>query len=140
MPDGTDTDLAETFHDLAERIKRRALIVVLTDLLDDTDSILNGLKHLRHRNHEVIVFHLLDPREHDLAFDQETVFVDLESGTRVSTEPWQIAREYRAEIDARLTRLQRECRDNFIDYVCLDTETPFNVALSNYLAKRRRLK
>ncbi len=140
VPDGTDTDLAETFHDLAERIKRRALIVVLTDLLDDTDSILNGLKHLRHRNHEVIVFHLLDPREHDLAFDQETVFVDLESGTRVSTEPWQIAREYRAEIDARLTRLQRECRDNFIDYVCLDTETPFNVALSNYLAKRRRLK
>jgi uncharacterized protein (DUF58 family) len=138
-PDGSDTDLAETFHDLAERIKRRALIIVLSDLLDDTDSVINGLKHFRHRNHEVIVFHLLDPREHDLAFDRETVFVDLESGARVSTEPWQIAKEYRAEIDARLERLQRECRENFIDYVCLDTETPFDVALSNYLAKRKKL-
>ena len=138
-PDGTDTDLAETFHELAERIKRRALIIILSDLLDDTDRILNGLKHFRHRNHEVIVFHLLDPRERDLAFDRETVFVDLESGARVTTDPWQIAKEYRAEVDARIDRIQRECRENFIDYVCLDTSTPFNVALSNYLAKRKRL-
>jgi uncharacterized protein (DUF58 family) len=138
-PDGSDTNLADTFHDLAERIKRRALIIVLSDLLDDTDQVLNGLKHFRHRNHEVIVFHVIDPREKDLAFDRETLFVDLESGSRISTEPWQIAKEYREEVDARLGRLQRECRDNFIDYVCLDTETPFNVALSNYLAKRKRL-
>jgi uncharacterized protein (DUF58 family) len=138
-PDGSDTNLADTFHDLAERIKRRALIIVLSDLLDDTDQVLNGLKHFRHRNHEVIVFHILDPREKDLAFDRETLFVDLESGSRISTEPWQIAKEYREEVDARLDRLQRECRENFIDYVCLDTETPFNVALSNYLAKRKRL-
>lgn len=138
-PEGTDTDLAETFHELAERIKRRALIIILSDLLDDTDSILNGLKHFRHRNHEVILFHLIDPRERDLAFDRETVFVDLESGARVSTEPWQIAKEYRAEVDARLDYLQRECRENFIDYICLDTNTPFDVALSNYLTKRKRL-
>jgi uncharacterized protein (DUF58 family) len=138
-PDGSDTNLADTFHDLAERIKRRALIIVMSDLLDDVDSIINGLKHFRHRNHEVILFHLLDPRERDLAFDRETLFVDLESGSRISTEPWQIAKEYRAEIEARIDRLQRECRENLIDYVCLDTQTPFNVALSNYLAKRKRL-
>lgn len=138
-PDGNDTNLADTFHDLAERIKRRALIIVLSDLLDDTDQVLNGLKHFRHRSHEVIVFHVIDPREKDLAFDRETLFVDLESGSQISTEPWQIAKEYREEVDARLCRLQRECRDNFIDYVCLDTETPFNVALSNYLAKRKHL-
>ena len=138
-PVGSDTNLADTFHDLAERIKRRALIIVLSDLLDDVDSIMNGLKHFRHRNHEIIVFHLLDPREIDLAFDRETLFVDLESNSRVSTEPWQIAKEYRTEIEARIGRLQKECRENFIDYVCLDTQTPFNVALSNYLAKRKRL-
>jgi hypothetical protein len=85
------------------------------------------------------VFHLLDPRERDLAFDRETLFVDLESSSRISTEPWQIAKEYCAEIEARIGRLQKECRENFIDYVCLDTQTPFNVALSNYLAKRKRL-
>lgn len=138
-PDGTDTDLAATFHDLAERIKRRALIVILSDLLDDTDDVVNGLKHLRHRNHEVIVFHVLDPRERDLAFDRETVFVDLESGSRIATEPWQIANEYRAEIDARLHQLRRSCRDHAIDYVSLDTRTAFDVALTSYLAKRKRL-
>lgn len=138
-PDGSDTDLADTFHDLAERIKRRALIIILSDLVDDTDRITNGLKHLRHRNHEVIVFHLLDPRERDLAFDRETVFVDLETEARVTTEPWQIAREYREEVEAKLTHLQRACRDTLVDYVSLDTQTPFDVALTNYLAKRKRL-
>ena len=138
-PDGSDTDLSETFHDLAERIKRRALIVVLSDLLDDTDRILEGLKHFRHRNHEVIVFHTLDPQERDLDFGRETVFVDLESGAKVSTEPWQIAKEYRAEVSERLSRLERVCRENLIDYVALDTHTPFDIALTNYLAKRKRL-
>jgi uncharacterized protein (DUF58 family) len=138
-PDGSDTDLADTFHDLAERIKRRALIIIISDLVDDTDRITNGLKHLRHRNHEVIVFHLLDPRERDLAFDRETVFVDLETGARVATEPWQIAREYREKLEAKLTHLRRTCRDTLIDYVSLDTQTPFDVALTNYLAKRKRL-
>ena len=138
-PDGSDTDLADTFHSLAEQIRRRALIIVLSDLLDDTDRVIDGLKHFRHRNHEVIVFHLLDPREYDLAFDRETVFVDLETGTRVATEPWQIATEYRAEVNARHEKLQQQCREAYVDYVRLDTQTPFNVALSNYLAKRKKL-
>ena len=138
-PDGGDTDLSTTFHQLAERLKRRGLIVVLSDLLDDPTRLLNGLKHFRHRHHEVIVFHILDPRERDLSFDRETVFVDLETGNRVSTEPWQIADEYRAHIDDLTERFRRECREHLIDYVLLDTGTPFDVALFGYLAKRKRL-
>ncbi len=138
-PDGADTDLSSTFHELAERLKRRGLIVVLSDLLDDPERVLNGLKHFRHRKHEVIVFHILDPRERDLNFDRETVFVDLESGTRVSTEPWQIANEYRTHIDDLTERYRRECREHAIDYVLLDTATPFDTALFGYLAKRKRL-
>ena len=138
-PEGADTDLSRTFHDLAERIKRRGLIIVLSDLMDDPDQLLTGLKHFRHRKHEVIVFHVLDPRERDLAFSRETRFVDLESGSQIATEPWHIAPEYRAHMNALINRFRRECRDALIDYVLLDTEEPFDTALFNYLAKRKRL-
>jgi uncharacterized protein (DUF58 family) len=138
-PAGSDTDLAAAFHDLAERIKRRGLIVVLSDLFDDPDRLLSGLKHFRHRKHEVVVFHILDPRERDLKFDRETRFVDLESGSQVATEPWYIAPAYREHMEGLINRFRQECRDSLIDYVLLDTEEPFDTALFNYLAKRKRL-
>ena len=118
---------------------RRGLVIVFSDLLDDPDLLLAGLKHFRHRNHEIIVFHILDPRERDLAFDREARFVDLESGAQIATEPWHIAPEYRAHMDALTNRFRRECRDSLIDYVLLNTSEPFDTALVNYLAKRKRL-
>lgn len=138
-PSGADTDLATSFHDLAERIKRRGLIVVFSDLFDDPDRLLSGLKHFRHRKHEVIVFHVLDPRERDLKFDRETRFVDLESGSQIATEPWHIAPAYREHMENLIKRFRQECRDALIDYVLLDTEEPFDTALFSYLAKRKRL-
>jgi uncharacterized protein (DUF58 family) len=138
-PEGADTDLAATFHDLAERIVRRGLIIIISDLFDDPDQLLNGLKHFRHRNHEVIVFHVLDPRERDLNFDRETRFVDLESGAQIATEPWHIAPAYRDHMEALIERFRRECREALIDYVLLETSEPFDKALFNYLAKRKRL-
>ena len=138
-PEGADTDLAQTFHDLAERIVRRGLVIVLSDLMDDPASLISGLKHFRHRRHEVVVFHILDPRERDLAFSRETRFVDLESGAQVATEPWHIAPDYRAAMDALVNRFQRECRDSLIDYVPVDTSQSFDTVLVNYLAKRKQL-
>lgn len=138
-PEGADTDLARTFHDLAERIVRRGLVVVLSDLLDDPDAVLSGLKHFRHRKHEVIVFHVLDPRERDLDFDRETRFVDMESGAQIATEPWHVAPDYRKAMSDLIDRFRRECRNSLIDYVLLDTTEPFDRALFNYLAKRKRL-
>lgn len=137
-PEGSDTNLAGSFHDLAERVVRRGLIIVLSDLLDDPDRTLSGLKHFRHRKHEVIVFHILDPMERDFAFDRETQFVDLESGASVSTEPWQVAAEYRASVQETMHRFRKECRERLIDYVALDVEEPFDTALYNYLGKRKR--
>lgn len=138
-PSGEDTDLAKTFHDLADRIVRRGLIVVLSDLMDDPQALLSGLKHFRHRKHEVIVFHILDPRERDLEFNSETRFVDLESGASVTTEPWHIAPAYKTHMDDLVGRFRRECHESLIDYVLLDTAEPFDTALFNYLAKRKRL-
>ena len=138
-PEGTDTDLAATFHELAERIVRRGLVIVISDLFDDPDRLLNGLKHFRHRNHEVIVFHILDPRERDLDFNREMRFVDLESGTRIATEPWHLAPAYRDHMETLIDRYRRECREAMIDYVLLETSEPFDTALCNYLAKRKKL-
>ena len=138
-PEGGDTDLAAAFHDLAERIVRRGLIVVISDLFDDPDRLLNGLKHFRHRNHEVIVFHVLDPRERDLDFNRETRFVDLESSAQIATEPWHLAPAYRDHMEALIDRFRRECREALIDYVLLETSEPFDTALFNYLAKRKKL-
>ena len=138
-PEGEDTDLAASFHSLAERIVRRGLIVVLSDLMDDPRTLLSGLKHFRHRKHEVIVFHILDPRERDLEFGRETRFVDLETGAAVTTEPWHVASDYSEHMDALTGRFGRECRESLIDYVLLDTARPFDTVLFNYLAKRKRL-
>ena len=87
----------------------------------------------------MIVFHLLAPREQDLSFDRVTRLVDLESTAQVTTEPWQIAPAYRANTEDRIDRFRRECRECLIDYVLLDTAAPFDTALFNYLAKRKRL-
>ena len=136
---GSETDLSVVLHEMAERIERRGLIVVLSDLLDDPERVLSGLKHFRHRKHEVLVFHILDPRERDFAFGRRAKFVDLETGEDVETEPWHIQRAYRERIDGLIRRYRRGCREDFIDYVGIDTSQAFDAALFGYLAKRKRL-
>lgn len=138
-PSGGDTDLSNTFHELAEQIKRRGLIILFSDLLDDPKAILSGLKHFRHRKHEIIVFHLLDPKERDLTFNRETQFIDLESKSQISTEPWHIAPDYKAHMEGLINFFRREFRENYIDYILLDTTKSFDTALFNYLEKRKRL-
>nr|MBN2277644.1 DUF58 domain-containing protein [candidate division Zixibacteria bacterium] len=133
------TDIGSALHEMAERIHRRGLIVLFSDLLDNPAAIISGLKHFRHRNHEMILFHILDPRERDFAFPREAVFKDLETGEEITTLPWQIKKHY-----ARLTReycdhIAAECRQSRIDYHLIDTSVPFDLALYAFLAKRERL-
>jgi uncharacterized protein (DUF58 family) len=133
------TKLGPALHELAERIKRRGLIVLLSDLMDRPSEVLLGLQHFRHRRHEVVVFHILDPDEIDFPYADTTTFVDMESGDRITTEPWEIARRYRERLAAWSDQYARVCRENRIDYVRLDTRTPFDRALLAYLEKRARL-
>jgi uncharacterized protein (DUF58 family) len=81
---GERTSISPALHKIAERMKRRGLIILISDLMDDPDKLITGLKHFRHRQHEVIVFHVLDPREVDLNYKDEVEFEDLESGRRSS--------------------------------------------------------
>jgi uncharacterized protein (DUF58 family) len=133
------TRLGPALHELAERIKRRGLVVLCSDLMDRPGEVLAGLQHFRHDHHEVVVFHILDPDELDFPYTDSTTFVDLESGERLTTEPWEIARRYRERLTAWTAQYRRQCRENRIDYVQVDTRTPFDQALLAYLEKRARL-
>lgn len=137
---GETTDVGRVLAALAERMWRRGLVVVISDLIDDPDQVLTGLKHFRHREHEVVVFHVLDQREVDLRFDQEARFLDPERQLEpVRAQPWHLREAYVAEVQAWRKRLARECQQHMIDYVPLTTQTPFEHALIAYLNKRAQL-
>jgi len=133
------TDASVAFHELADRIRRRGLIIVISDLLDEPERLLLGLKHFRHRQHEVIVFQILDPFERSFAYKGEARFKDMETGRELLTDPWQIRQDYTGKLDDFLTGISRSCRDSRIDYQLLDTSAPFDKALFGYLAKRSKL-
>ena len=133
------TKLGPALHELAERVKRRGLVVLCSDLLDDPEAVLSGLQHFRHRRHEVVVFHILDPDEVEFPYTDTATFVDMETDERLTTEPWEIAKRYREKLDAWRDHYRRSCRERLIDYVPLDTRTPFDRALLAYLEKRARL-
>ncbi|MCP4633659.1 MAG: DUF58 domain-containing protein [candidate division Zixibacteria bacterium] len=133
------TDIASALHQMAERINRRGLIVIISDLLDDPDKIISGLKHFRHKNHEVILFHVLDPRERDFAFPAEAIFKDLETGEEITTLPWQMRKHYEKATKDFSDKIAGECRQSRIDYYPIDTSKPFDLALYAFLSKREKL-
>ncbi|UCE65476.1 MAG: DUF58 domain-containing protein [Candidatus Zixiibacteriota bacterium] len=133
------TDASVAFHELAERVKRRGLIIVISDLLDDPEKMVLGLKHFRHRQHEVIVFHILDPYERNFAYKSEARFRDMETGKELLADPWQIRGDYISRLGDHLGWISKSCRDSHIDYHLLDTSVPFDRALFGYLAKRSKL-
>jgi uncharacterized protein (DUF58 family) len=136
---GGETRLSNTFHELAERIKRRGLIIILSDLFDDPDEVMMGLKHFRHKKHEVIVFHILDPAEREFPFEGSSIFRDLETGEELPVDPEELKIVYKKRLADFLDNYKRKCRQNLIDYLPVDTSTPFDLVLTSYLAKRKRL-
>jgi uncharacterized protein (DUF58 family) len=130
------SDVGSVFHDIADRFKKRGVVVVLSDLFDDPARIIAGLRHFRHRRHEVIVFHILDPAELDFPFRDTTLFKGLEGQPDVLTEPHSLRKAYQAELGAFLDELKRGCRMADIDYVPLRTDQDLGLSLSTYLASR----
>jgi uncharacterized protein (DUF58 family) len=135
-PGPEKTGLAPIFHDLAERITRRGLIFILSDLFDEPKDLLGGLKHLRHKRHEVVVFHVLDSAELDFPFQEATLFRGLEQYPDLLTDPRSLRQGYLDEVNTFVNQLRRGCREQNIDYVQLRTDANLGVALSSYLAHR----
>jgi uncharacterized protein (DUF58 family) len=133
------TGLATTLHRLAERVKRRGLVVLLSDLFDDQNAVLHALRHFRHKRHEVVVFHVLDVNERNFDFPREAIFRDLETKDEMLVRPWELRPEYRRAVAEWIERYRRGCREIGVDYVSMNTETPYDAALLAYLEKRSRL-
>ena len=133
---GADTNIAAVLHEIAERIRRRSMVIVISDFFDDVDALLNGLQHFRHRHHEVIVLHLLDDAEIQFPFDRVTLFEGIERGEEIVVDARMVAEGYKARLRQFLDRLRRGCTEKNIDYERMQLSDPFDRALTAYLGKR----
>lgn len=131
-----ESSIGPIFHDLAERIKRRGLVIILSDLFDDTESLLRGLKHFWHRRHDVVLMHVIDPAEQDFDFVDPTLFKGLENLGEQLTEPRALRKAYQREFEAFLREIRSGARDLHMDYVMLRTDQPLELALHEFLSRR----
>jgi uncharacterized protein (DUF58 family) len=137
---GRRSNVPRPLQQLAEALVRRSLVVLISDLLDEPEPIIKGLKHLRSRGNDVIVFQVLDPHELTFPFRGSSRFKDLESAAEVTAEPAAVRDAYLSTLDALKARYERELRSAGIDYRLLDTSKPLDVALLGYLSARARRK
>lgn len=135
---GPVTNVAQVCHSLAETIKARGMIVLISDLLDDEDAILHALRHFQHKKHDVIVFHVLDDSELNLPYQELANFVDVESGARVAVDPSSFRDTYRQRLNAFCTKLREGCRKSNVEYRFTSTSQPLEKVLSEFIAFRLR--
>jgi len=137
-PSGT-TITGNILHTLAERLSVRSLIIFISDLIIDSDELIHSLKHFRHNGHEVIVFHILDPMELQFDYTEETRFTDLETNEKITTQPWHVREEYLSIFKEHLSSMVHDMHEVLVDYTRLTTDIPFDRAITEYLAKRKRI-
>lgn len=138
------TAAASNLTEVAERIARRSLVVLITDLFENVaghSDLIRALRHLRYRGHEVLVFHVLESStERRFQFpDVPMLFRDLETGEEITLQPAQLRENYAEAVRIFTEQFRRECLANRIDFVELDTEEPYDTALLAYINKRKRL-
>ncbi len=144
-PDETNrTSAAAVLNEVAERISRRSLVVVITDLFENIgehDALLKALRHLRYRGHEILVFHVLESAtERNFQFpDVPMVFRDMETGEELSLQPAQLKQNYAEAVKAFSERFRKQCLGYNIDFIELDTAEAYDTALMAYLNKRKKL-
>ena len=137
---GEESALAPVFHEIAERIHRRGLLIIISDLFDRPEDILKALHHFRFRKHEVILMHVMADEELTFPFKHWSQFRDLEqTGNHLDIDPEALRSAYLSEVRTFLDTLEKGCGEMRIDYVPFSTRQDFDLALANYLAHRRSL-
>jgi uncharacterized protein (DUF58 family) len=137
---GSRSDVSRPLHQRADALVKRSLAVLISDLLDDPASVVRGLKHLRFRGTDVIVFQVLDPYELQFPFKTAARFVDVEDAETVTADPARVRREYLQALEHMRATYERELRGAGIDFVTLDTSKPLDFGLLAYLDARSRRK
>lgn len=135
---GKETDVSKPLHQLCEALTKRGMIVLISDLLDDPEAVVRGLKHFQFRGSDVIVFHVLDPHELEFPFERATRFEDLETSEEIMAVPGAVRGHYLKQIGALIERYKRELGAAGIDYTLLPTSQPLELALLSYLSTRAR--
>jgi uncharacterized protein (DUF58 family) len=135
---GYDTGLGEVLHLLANRLKRRALIVIVSDFYDNFSDIERALSHFSHKKHEVIVFQVIDRQELNFEFSSLTRFESLETEQFNLVDPLRLKREYQRQFNQHQKALQKTCHRLHIDYVNMITDEKFESSIAKYLAGRLR--
>ncbi|MEX1238499.1 MAG: DUF58 domain-containing protein [Cyclobacteriaceae bacterium] len=143
-PEGK-TQVAEVLHEIAEKIHKRSLVVIFSDMFDGNDNpedLFKALQHLKHNKHEVIVFHVMD-HQTELRFDFEDrpmEFIDLETKEKIKLNPGDVKKQYRLEADKFYKGLKMRCNQYKIDFVEADVQTDFDTVLQTYLIKRAKMR
>ncbi len=135
-PESRVTQLAKSLEQAAALARHRGIVIILSDLIDDTAGLARGLQQLKHRGHEVIVFHLLEPWERRLPQEGRIRFVDLEEDAEVTTDVESIHAAYNQRVDAWCAELDTICLHQSIDRVEMSTSTTPTAALVQYLVRR----
>lgn len=135
---------ADALHNLAERLKRRSLVIILTDLfenVDGQDALMSALRHLKHQKHEVLLFNVLEHQsERELDFtDGKFLFEDMETGSEMEVVPNQVREDYQQKVSEFTKNFKIQCSKARVDFEEIDTQSPFDLALLAYLNKRKNL-
>lgn len=133
-----ETQLAKILHELAETVRQRALIIILSDLFVDPVILRDCFEHLRFRKHDVSVFHLLDPEEVSFAFQRPTRFLDMEGGTAIFAEPMEIAERYHEALKSYLGTIRKMVMETAVDYRRVSIDSPYDKELTDFLVTRAR--
>lgn len=132
------SDASRALHEAAELATRRGMVVIISDLFDDVPAIVSGLEHLRFKNHEVLILHVLDPWERDLPLEGNIRFHDLETGEALTTQAEGIRDRYQECVRRWRTALDTECRNRAVDRIEMTTDDPLDQVLLDYLVKRAK--
>jgi len=136
---GEKTDFLKPLVRVSERLRRRGIIVVISDLYDDPENVMNGLRHLAFRGNDMIVFQLLDPAELQFEFPDAAQFVDMETRKEMHVIPNFIRQEYRRVLSKQIAEYEKECRKDRMDFFLINTAQPLDKALFSYLVRREQM-
>jgi uncharacterized protein (DUF58 family) len=136
VPKWNKTNTGKILDQIAEKLRHRSLIVLLSDFFDDAENIKKGLRHLRYKKHEVMAFQILDPAEIEFPFEETTLFKGMEELGDMLTEPRALRDGYIEQMNAHTVALQKLCRGMLIDFVRMNSGEPLDTALSGFLATR----
>jgi uncharacterized protein (DUF58 family) len=136
---GKKTDFAKPLIDISERLRRHGIVVVISDLYDEPDKVIDGLRHLVFRGNDVIVFQILDPAELRFDFSSAAQFVDMETQAEMHVIPDYVRQEYLKLLGNQISENEKACRRDRMDFSMIDTSHPLDSALFSYLVRREQL-